>query len=181
MIERTASIKITRPVEVVFKYIADDFANTYPEYSSDVEKIEQLTEGPVGVSTVFKMVQKPELHAVTVYPKAKRGTQSQVDPRIANSLRDYNSYFVVTEYEQNKKFEISASIRPLPLLKFKIKSVYIFTPIEDQTNLSNHIFVEVVGLLGKLYLKIFSKFIQEDDYNLNNIKEAIEAKSDTYR
>ncbi|MEY8741472.1 hypothetical protein AB9M62_18510 [Bacillales bacterium AN1005] len=56
MADFRASVIITEPVDVVFAYFAN--MSYAPEYMSNVEETEKLTDGPVGVGTKYRELRK---------------------------------------------------------------------------------------------------------------------------
>ena len=59
MIDVTVGIRINRPVEAVFGYVAD-IAND-PMWNTDVLEARQTTEGPVGKGARFHLRNKPSM------------------------------------------------------------------------------------------------------------------------
>jgi len=51
-----ATVTIDRPIEEVFAFLAD--GENDPKFSPRVQKIEKVTDGPVGVGTIYKSTVK---------------------------------------------------------------------------------------------------------------------------
>ncbi len=56
MFESTASIRITKPRERVYEYLAD--LSRHAEWATGLETIERVTEGPLAVGSQFRAVEK---------------------------------------------------------------------------------------------------------------------------
>lgn len=56
MVKAEASIEIERSAELVYRFIAEDFAQNYPRWSPEVKELRITTEGPLRVGSVGRQV-----------------------------------------------------------------------------------------------------------------------------
>ncbi|MGD8275985.1 MAG: SRPBCC family protein [Thiohalocapsa sp.] len=56
MVRAQANIEIERPTDVVYAFIAEDFARNYPRWSPEVKDLRMLSEGPMRVGSVARQV-----------------------------------------------------------------------------------------------------------------------------
>jgi carbon monoxide dehydrogenase subunit G len=87
MLKAESSILIHRPIEDVFKYIADDFFENFRKWDAAVLKLEKTSPSPVGIDTTGWQVMKGD------------GWEAETD-------------FRVTDYDPNRKFSITGTGKP---------------------------------------------------------------------
>ncbi len=56
MVKAEASIEIERSAALVYRFIAEDFAQNYPRWSPEVKELRITTEGPLRVGSVGRQV-----------------------------------------------------------------------------------------------------------------------------
>ena len=134
---------INRPIEEVFAVVSNLENN--PKWSSVFVEVKKTSEGPIGVGTTWRAVQKA----------LGQRLESEVE---------------VTEYEPNRKFAQVSKSGPIPA---KIWGTY--EPVEGGTWISVILEAEVGGffkLAEPLVKSMIKRSIETDFANLKDLMEA---------
>lgn len=143
----TARETIAAPVDEVFA-VAADFANA-PEVIGGIERVEMLTDGPVGVGTRFRETRV--LHG-------REGTEEME----------------VTEFEPPERYALGCESHGC-----LYRTVFRFTPSGDSTEVDmifeatpQTFFAKVMSVVMRPAIKSIAKLVEQD---LADIKRAAEA------
>ncbi len=137
------SVAINRPVEEVFAVLSDVENN--PKWSSAFLEAKKTSEGPIGVGTTWRVVQKA------------------LGQRIEGEVE-------VTEYEPNRKCAQKSKSGPIPA-----KIWQTFEPVEGGTRVSLVLEAEPGGffkLAEPLLMSMLKRSIETDFANVRDLMEA---------
>jgi uncharacterized membrane protein len=143
MLKIETSTIINRPVEDVFAVVSN--LENDPKLSSMSLEVKKTSEGPIGVGTIWRVVQK----------FLGRRIESEVE---------------VTEYEPNRKIAQKSITGPIPSAV-----IVTFEPIEGGTRVSFALEMEVGGffkLAEPLVKSMAKRSIESDNANLKDMMEA---------
>ncbi|MCT2344290.1 SRPBCC family protein [Niallia taxi] len=114
MADFRASVIITEPVDVVFAYFAN--MSYAPEYMSNVEETEKLTDGPVGVGTKYRELRKVRGKNATAEIEYLAYEKNVAIKRRSNSnglLVDYDYRFAEIQEGTQVEFEGKVHVKGL--------------------------------------------------------------------
>jgi uncharacterized membrane protein len=143
MLKIETSIVIDRPVGEVFAVLSNLENN--PKYSSGFLEAKKTSEGPIGVGTIFRAVQK------------SLGQRVEAEAE-------------VTEYEPDRKFTLKSKSGPFP-----VKLQNTFEPAEGGTRVDFTLQGEPGGffkLAEPLVARMAKRNIEGDLANLKDLMEA---------
>ena len=143
MLKVESTTVINRPVEEVFALLSN--LENYPKWSSAFLEVQKTSEGPIGVGTTWRAVQKA----------FGQRLESEVE---------------VTEYEPNRKYAQVTKSGPIP-----VEVLVTFEPIEGGTRVSSALEAEVGGffkLAEPLVKSMAKRSIETDNANLKDLMEA---------
>lgn len=116
MVKVEASIEIERSPALVYRFIAEDFAQNYPRWSPEVKELRITTEGPLRVGSVGRQVRVDQgrrtesVFRITQMEAAQRLTFESHSP---NFLVDY---FFVSQAEERTQLTFTFELRRLELI-----------------------------------------------------------------
>ncbi len=137
------SVVIKRPVEEVFSFVNDPANETL--WSSGIVESSQISEGPVGVGTVMREVNRI------------------LGKRIENT-------YEITEYEPNKRYSCKSISGPFPW-----QGSFSFVSVEGGTKVTMAAEFEVGSffkLAEPLVIRMAKRQFQADFNNLKDLMEA---------
>jgi uncharacterized membrane protein len=143
MLKIESTAVINRPVEEVFAVLSN-LENSL-KWSSVFLEVKKISEGPIGVGTTWRVVQKA----------FGRQIESEVE---------------VTEYEPNRKCAQKSKSGPFP-----VEVLQTYEPVEGGTRVSAALEAEVGGFfkLAEPLVKTMAKrSIETDNANLKDLMEA---------
>jgi len=137
------SVEIKRPVDKVFAFTTD--AKSWPKWHPFIPESEQTSQGPIGVGTTFKGVNR--MMGLSMKWTAK-----------------------ATEYEPNKKFG-----KTITCGSMIIEDHLTFNPIETGTRFTMAYDIKVGGFMKLFSPMILSAMRKEPKTALGNLKGVLEA------
>ena len=143
MLKVESTTVISRPVEEVFALLSN--LENYPKWSSAFLEVQKTSEGPIGVGTTWRAVQKA----------FGQRLESEVE---------------VTEYEPNRKIAQESTSGPIPS-----EVLLTFEPVEGGTRVSVALEAEVGGffkLAEPLVKTMVKRNIETDFANLKDLMES---------
>jgi len=142
MAKLEVSVVIKRPVEEVFSFTNDSADDT--KWSSGLVEVNQVSEGPVGVGTI-----KREVNRILV-------------KRIENT-------YEITEYEPNKKYSCKSISGPFPW-----QSSFTYESVKGGTKVTMASEFKLGGifkLVEPIFIRIVKRQLESDFNNLKNLME----------
>jgi len=139
------SVEIKRPVDKVFAFTTD--AKSWPKWHPFIPESEQTSQGPIGVGTTFKGVNR--MMGLSMKWTAK-----------------------ATEYEPNKKFG-----KTITCGSMIIEDHLTFNPIETGTRFTMAYDIKVGGFMKLFSPMILSAMRKEPKTALGNLKSILEAQT----
>lgn len=123
MIDVTVALRINRPVEEVFAYVAD-IAND-PEWHTDVQEVRRTTDGPIGPGATWHVRVKPSMRVsegitqlVDVEPNRRqvfRGEMGRMQPTVTHQLDPVDG---ATSFSRRVRFTLPGPMRLMePLVR----------------------------------------------------------------
>ncbi|MFQ6089520.1 MAG: SRPBCC family protein [Candidatus Methanofastidiosia archaeon] len=144
MVKIEQSVVINRPVEEVFTFLSNP--ENELQYRSSLLEAEQTSEGPMGVGTTFREVEK------------------FIGKRI-------ESTYEVTEYETNKKYSFKTISGPAPG-----EVSMSFESVEGGTKVSFAMDFEIGGLFKLAKPVVIRMTKKQVDDEVSNLKDLLEAQ-----
>jgi uncharacterized protein YndB with AHSA1/START domain len=151
MIQFTTTVTIRRSVEEVFGFVVR--GENGPKWNSAVREVQQLSEGPVGVGTRYRMLRE--------LPGGK-----------------VENVYEITGFEPNRSLSIKIVSGPTPFVYH-----YSFEPSGQGTRLTLDAEVEKEGLVGVLGMKariapdfVLARFLKSGvESNFKTLKHILES------
>ena len=144
MIELKFQLTINRPLDEVFEYVSD--MENLPQWGGGVIGAKRVTNGPIGVGTVFRLTAKPPVGPV--------------------AYSDYE----YTEYERNRKYTAVGEVGPIPFTE-----TWVFDSIPTGVSIHIQMWLKPGGFLKLLqpFLGLmFGVWIRSDFSKLKRVLEA---------
>ena len=121
MLTHTATIKIGKPVDQVFEYVAKGYVENHPKWDAGCVRTEKTSDGPIGVGT--------------------RGREARKEGR-----RESTYEFEVTAFDENKSVAFETTSGPA-----QFSSTYTFDGTDGETSVTMQPKLQMKGLDGLAY------------------------------
>ncbi|HJP65143.1 MAG TPA: SRPBCC family protein [Actinomycetota bacterium] len=145
MVDRSDTIAIDRPVEDVFAYVTD--VTNDPAWHTDVLEARKVSEGPIGVGTVWHSKFRPSMGI------------SEGEMRVVT-------------FEPNRRQVMQGDVGPMhPTLTYELE------PVDGGTRFTRHVQISVTGWMKIMSPMIGMMLPKQNRGFLANLKRVMEGRS----